>query len=273
MKKRELGKSGLFVSPIGLGCMGFSHAYGKPTDRKKAIEMIREAVKIGYTFFDTAEIYGSEENPHENEEIVGEALKPYRDQVVISTKFGIRFDTESGQYPSPLIPAAREEVIRKSVDESLQRLQVDTIDLYFQHRIDPHVEPEKVAKVMKELIAEGKIAHWGVSEADYLGLVSGNQVHDKLEKANLHVTKSEFVEAPLIDEFPLTLECRYIKDTEDGNIIGEIVNVSADESILGEDGKIDVNRLEAISYDPSHNTYVKVQGHIGNAFQDGNVFK
>lgn len=166
MKKRELGKSGLFVSPIGLRCMGFSHAYGKPTDRKKAIEMIREAVKIGYTFFDTAEIYGSEENPHENEEIVGEALKPYRDQVVISTKFGIRFDTESEQYPSPLIPDAREEVIRKSVDESLQRLQVDTIDLYFQHRIDPHVEPEKVAKVMKELITEGKIAHWGVSEAD-----------------------------------------------------------------------------------------------------------
>ena len=166
MKKRELGKSGLFVSPIGLGCMGFSHAYGKPTDRNEAIEMIREAVKIGYTFFDTAEIYGSEENPHENEEIVGEALKPYRDQVVISTKFGIRFDTESEQYPSPLIPDAREEVIRKSVDESLQRLQVDTIDLYFQHRIDPHVEPEKVAKVMKELIAEGKIAHWGVSEAD-----------------------------------------------------------------------------------------------------------
>ena len=112
-----------------------------------------------------------------------------------------------------------------------------------------------------------------VAEADYLGLVSGNQVHDKLEKANLHVTKSEFVEDPLIDEFPLTLECRYIKDTEDGNIIGEIVNVSADESILGEDGKIDVNRLEAISFDPSHNTYVKVQGHIGNAFQDGNAFK
>ena len=132
MKKRELGKSGLFVSPIGLGCMGFSHAYGKPTDRNEAIEMIREAVKIGYTFFDTAEIYGSEENPHENEEIVGEALKPYRDQVVISTKFGIRFDTESEQYPSPLIPDAREEVIRKSVDESLQRLQVDMIDLYFK---------------------------------------------------------------------------------------------------------------------------------------------
>lgn len=166
MKKRELGKSGLFVSPIGLGCMGFSHAYGRPMDRDEAIQMIREAVKIGYTFFDTAEIYGTARNPHENEEIVGEALKLYRDQVVIATKFGISFDTESGKVPSPLIPDAREEVIRKSVEESLARLQVDTIDLYYQHRIDPHVEPEKVAKVMKSLIAEGKIKHWGVSEAD-----------------------------------------------------------------------------------------------------------
>ncbi len=130
MKKRELGKSGLFVSPIGLGCMGFSHAYGKPMDRGEAIQMIREAVKIGYTFFDTAEIYGTASNPHENEEIVGEALKPYRNQVVIATKFGISFDTESGKVPSPLIPDAREEVIRKSVEESLARLQVDTIDLY-----------------------------------------------------------------------------------------------------------------------------------------------
>lgn len=166
MKLRELGKSGCMVSPVGLGCMGLSHAYGKPTEREEAIALIRQAAAIGYNFFDTAEVYGTEQNPHENEEIVGEALKPYRDQVVIATKFGIQLDTESGIYPNPLIPDSRPETIRRSVEESLKRLQTDTIDLYFQHRIDPNVSPETVASVMKELIAQRKIKCWGISEAN-----------------------------------------------------------------------------------------------------------
>lgn len=125
---------------------------------------------MGYTFFDTAEVYGTQENPHENELLVGEALKPYRDRVKIATKFGIGFDKADGKVNHDLIPNARPEVIRKSVECSLKRLKTDYIDLYFQHRIDPTISPETVAEVMKELIDEGKILHWGISEAneDYL---------------------------------------------------------------------------------------------------------
>lgn len=108
-----------------------------------------------------------------------------------------------------------------------------------------------------------------VVEADYVGLVSANEVEDKLERAGFHTTKSEFVDAPLIDELPMTLECKLIKVNEDGNIIGEIVNVNADDSVLGEDGMIDATKLQAISYDPVHNTYVKMGGKVGNAFSDG----
>ena len=108
-----------------------------------------------------------------------------------------------------------------------------------------------------------------VVEADYVGLVSANEVEDKLERAGFHTTKSEFVEAPLIDELPMALECKFIKVNEDGNIIGEIVNVNADDSVLGEDGMIDATKLQAISYDPIHNTYVKMGEKVGNAFSDG----
>lgn len=169
MKHRILGKD-LEVSAVGLGCMGFSHAYGVPTERKEAIKAIQAAYEMGYTFFDTAEVYGTAENPHENEQLVGEALKPYRDRVKIATKFGIGFDKADGKVNHALIPDARPEVIRKSVECSLKRLKTDYIDLYFQHRIDPAVPPEIVAEVMKELIDEGKILHWGISEAneDYL---------------------------------------------------------------------------------------------------------
>lgn len=169
MNIRELG-DGLRVSSVGLGCMGFSHAYGAPTERGEAIRMIRAAYDIGYTFFDTAEIYGTQDNPYENERLVGEALAPYRDKVQIATKFGIRFDLSSHQVPYPIIPDSRPERIRESVEGSLRRLQTDHIDLYFQHRIDPTVEPETVAGVMADLIREGKILHWGISEAneDYL---------------------------------------------------------------------------------------------------------
>lgn len=165
MEKRILG-NGLEVSAIGLGCMGFSHAYGAPTEDKEAIRMIRYAFDCGYTLFDTAEVYGTADDPHVNEQLVGEALKPIRNHVQIVTKFGIRFDMDSEQVNHPLIADSKPEVIRKSVEGSLRRLQTDHIDLYFQHRIDPAVEPEVVAGVMAELIKEGKILHWGISEAN-----------------------------------------------------------------------------------------------------------
>lgn len=165
MEKRILG-NGLEVSSIGLGCMGFSHAYGAPTEDKEAIRMICYAFDCGYTLFDTAEVYGTADDPHVNEQLVGEALKPIRNHVQIVTKFGIRFDMDSEQVNHALIPDSRPEVIRKSVEGSLRRLQTDHIDLYFQHRIDSAVEPEAVAGVMAELIKEGKILHWGISETN-----------------------------------------------------------------------------------------------------------
>ena len=169
MTNRVLGAD-LTVSAVGLGCMGFSHAYGAPTQRSEAVRAIRAAFDLGYTMFVTAETYGTAADPHENEKLVGEALKDIRDQVQIVTKFGIRFDETSSAVNKPLIPDARPETIRASVEGSLQRLQTDHIDLYFQHRMDPSVEPEAVAQVMADLIQEGKITHWGISEVteDYL---------------------------------------------------------------------------------------------------------
>lgn len=156
MKTRKLGK--LEVSAVGLGCMGLSHAYGAPTEKTEAIRLIRQAAELGYTFFDTAECYG----PYENEALVGEALEPFKASVVIATKFGVRL--EHGSTGAP-IPDARPEVIRKSVEGSLKRLHLERIDLYYQHRVDPKIAPEEVAGVMAELMREGKIAHWGISEA------------------------------------------------------------------------------------------------------------
>lgn len=169
MKTIILGRD-LTVGAVGLGCMGFSHAYGPATDEREAAKLIREAYDMGYRFFDTAEVYGTADNPHVNERIVGEALRDVRSDVVIASKFGLRFDLESGVVPYPLIPDSRPETIRRSVEGSLKRLKTDYIDLYFQHRIDPSVEPEAVAQVMAEIIKEGKITHWGISEAneDYL---------------------------------------------------------------------------------------------------------
>ncbi len=175
MQTRTLGKD-LTVSAVGLGCMGFSHAYGAPTGKREAVQLLRQAVEMGYTFFDTAEVYGTPENPHINERLVGEALAPVRNQTVIATKFGLRFDFESGKVPRPLIPDSRTEAIRRSVEGSLTRLQTDHIDLYFQHRIDPRVSPEEVAGVMADLIREGKITHWGISETDEEYLRRANAV-------------------------------------------------------------------------------------------------
>ena len=169
MQIRTLGRS-LQVSAVGLGCMGFSHAYGAPTDVQEAVALLRQAYDLGYTFFDTAEVYGTPADPHSNERLIGEALAPVRDKVVIATKFGLRFDFASGKVPVPLIPDSRPETIRQSVESSLRRLHTDHIDLYFQRRIDPNIPPETVAGVMADLIKEGKITHWGISEAneDYL---------------------------------------------------------------------------------------------------------
>ncbi len=157
MNKRILGKSGLEVSALGLGCMGLSFGYGPATDRKQAIELIRAAVSRGVTFFDTAEVYG----PYINEEVVGEALAPFRDQVVIATKFGFTFGDDNKQQ----ILNSRPEHIRVAVEGSLKRLKTDVIDLLYQHRVDPEVPIEDVAGVVKDLIAEGKVKHFGLSEA------------------------------------------------------------------------------------------------------------
>ena len=165
MYYRILGLSGLRVSAVGLGCMGMSHAYGAPASKKEMTELLAQAVGMGYTFFDTAEVYGTPDNPHDNEELVGAALKPYRDKIVLATKFGIHFDMTSTAVNKPLVPDSRPEVIRASVDASLKRLGTDHIDLYYQHRLDPKVPIEEVAGVMADLIREGKITHWGLSEA------------------------------------------------------------------------------------------------------------
>lgn len=165
MRKRILGKD-LKVSAVGLGCMGFSHAYGAPTGQKETVYAIEKAVDLGYTFFDTAEVYGTARNSHENEELVGTALQSCREKVAIATKFGIHFDMSSSDVNKPLVPDSRPEVIRESVEASLKRLRTDHIDLYYQHRPDPKVPIEEVAGVMSELIQEGKITHWGLSESD-----------------------------------------------------------------------------------------------------------
>jgi aryl-alcohol dehydrogenase-like predicted oxidoreductase len=158
MQKRYLGKSKLEVSAIGLGCMGMSFSYGPPKDKREMISLIRKAVELGVTFFDTAEVYG----PYTNEELVGEALAPFRHKVVIATKFG--FDISPGK-PGPHPVNSRPEHIRQAVAGSLTRLKVDSIDLLYQHRVDPDVPIEDVAGAVKELIREGKVKHFGLSEA------------------------------------------------------------------------------------------------------------
>ena len=165
MNYRILGQSGLRVSAIGLGCMGMSHAYGVLPDRREMTELLSDAVDMGYMFFDTAESYGTAANPHDNEELLGGALKPFRDRIILATKFGISFENLAAPGTHAVITDSRPETIRRSIEGSLRRLQTDHIDLYYQHRTDPEVEPETVASVMADLIKEGKILHWGLSEA------------------------------------------------------------------------------------------------------------
>src|SRR5437588_1843490 len=156
MQKRKLGKSNVEVSALGLGCMGMSQSYGVPPDKQAMISLIRTAVERGVTFFDTAEIYG----PYTNEELVGEALAPVRAQVVIATKFRVGRDAGGQQ-----VQDSRPERIKQSIEGSLKRLRTDVLDLYYQHRVDPNVPIEDVAGTVKELIAQGKVKHFGMSEA------------------------------------------------------------------------------------------------------------
>ena len=159
MQKRKLGKSNLEVSALGLGCMGMSFSYGPPKDTQEMIALIRSAVERGVTFFDTAEVYG----PYINEELVGEALAPFPGQVVIATKFGWRIDPKAERGLAGL--DSRPERIKKVAENSLMRLRVDAIDLFYQHRVDPDVPIEEVAGAVKDLIQEGKVRHFGLSEA------------------------------------------------------------------------------------------------------------
>src|SRR6202165_5412496 len=158
MQKRKLGKSNLEVSALGLGCMGLSFGFGPPVDKKEGIALIRAAVERGITFFDTAEIYG----PYTNEELVGEALAPFRVQVVIATKFGFKIDPSTGKQAGL---DSRPSHIKEVAEASLKRLKTDVIDLFYQHRVDPEVPIEDVAGAVKDLIRQGKVKHFGLSEA------------------------------------------------------------------------------------------------------------
>lgn len=196
MQKRSLGNSGLEVSALGLGCMGLSFGFGPATDRRAAIALIRAAVERGVTFFDTAQIYG----PFTNEDVVGEALAPFRDRVVIATKFGFNFD-ESGK----VLPGlnSRPGSIRRTVDGSLRRLRVKTIDVLYQHRIDPDVPIEDVAGTVKELIAEGKVQHFGLSEA---GVQNIRRAHATLPVTALQSEYSLFWREPEAEILPVLEE-------------------------------------------------------------------
>jgi aryl-alcohol dehydrogenase-like predicted oxidoreductase len=158
MQKRKLGKSGLEVSALGLGCMGMSASYGQPHDKKEMVSLLHAAVERGITFFDTAEVYG----PFTNEQLVGEGLEPLRDKVTIATKFGFKIDPATGKQAGT---DSRPEHIKEVCDASLKRLKTDHIDLFYQHRVDPNVPIEEVAGAVKELIQQGKVRHLGLSEA------------------------------------------------------------------------------------------------------------
>jgi aryl-alcohol dehydrogenase-like predicted oxidoreductase len=157
MRKRKLGKSDLEVTALGLGCMGLTYGYGPAAEKPEAVKLIRAAFERGITFFDTAEAYG----PYTNEEVVGEAIAPFREQAVIATKFGFRFGDDGKQVGTD----SRPEHIKEVADASLKRLRTDRIDLFYQHRVDPDVPIEEVAGAVKDLIEQGKVTHFGLSEA------------------------------------------------------------------------------------------------------------
>ncbi|AWK51056.1 aldo/keto reductase [Clostridium beijerinckii] len=193
MEKRKLGRSGLEVSSIGLGCMGMSYGYGTVSDKKEMISLIHKAIEMGITLFDTAEVYG----PYINEELLGEALKPYREKVIISTKCGIKI------VDGKQVLDGRPEVIRESVEGSLKRLKTDVIDLYYLHRVDTNVPIEAVADTMKELIKEGKIKHWGLSEA---GINTIKKAHEICPLTAVESEYSMMWRKPEEELFPLLEE-------------------------------------------------------------------
>lgn len=195
MQKRKLGNSSLEVSALGLGCMGLSHGYGPATETQQAVSLIRSAVDLGVTFFDTAEVYG----PYLNEEVVGEALAPVRDQVVIATKFGFTFGPDNKQQ----ILNSRPEHIRFAVEGSLRRLKTDYIDLLYQHRVDPNVPIEEVAGVVKALIEEGKVKHFGLSEA---GVQTIRRAHAVQPVTALQSEYSLWWREPELEIFPTLQE-------------------------------------------------------------------
>ncbi|MGF6174279.1 aldo/keto reductase [Ensifer sp. 4252] len=195
MEKRTLGKSGLEVSALGLGCMGLSYGYGPATEKQAAIAVIRTAFERGVTFFDTAEAYG----PYRNEELLGEALAPVRDKVVIATKFGFDFDADGGQSGMN----SRPEQIRKVADAALKRLKTDVIDLFYQHRVDPNVPIEDVAGTVQRLISEGKVRHFGLSEA---GPQTIRKAHAEQKVAALQSEYSLWWREPEAEILPLLEE-------------------------------------------------------------------
>jgi aryl-alcohol dehydrogenase-like predicted oxidoreductase len=195
MQKRKLGKSGLEVSAIGLGCMGMSSGYGPPKDKQEMISLLRAAVERGVTFFDTAEIYG----PFINEELVGEALAPMRERVVIATKFGFKIGSKGEQAGLD----SRPEHIKEVAEASLKRLRTDVIDLFYQHRVDPNVPIEDVAGAVKELIQEGKVKHFGLSEPGVQTIRRAHAVQSITAVQNeysLWWRKSEEEVLPALDE-------------------------------------------------------------------------
>ena len=195
MQKRKLGKSNLEVSALGLGCMGMSFGFGPPADKKEMIALIRTAVERGVTFFDTAEVYG----PFTNEELVGEALAPLREQVVIATKFGFKLDPVTGKQVGL---DSRPAHIKEVAEASLKRLKTDVIDLFYQHRVDPDVPIEDVAGAVKDLIREGKVKHFGLSEA---GVQTIHRAHKVLPVAALQSEYSLWFREPEAEVIP-TLE-------------------------------------------------------------------
>ena len=198
MQKRKLGKSNLEVSAVGLGCMGMSFSYGPPKDKQEMTALLRAAVERGVTFFDTAEVYG----PFTNEELVGEALAPFRKQLVIATKFG--FDLSGGD-TRPGMPGlnSRPEHIKQAVEGSLKRLKVETIDLLYQHRVDPNVPIEDVAGAVKELIQQGKVKHFGLSEA---GVQTIRRAHKVQPLTALQSEYSLWTRTPEMEVIPMLEE-------------------------------------------------------------------
>jgi aryl-alcohol dehydrogenase-like predicted oxidoreductase len=193
MQKRTLGNSGLEVSALGLGCMGLSHGYGKPTEKNEAVKLIRSAYEQGVTFFDTAEVYG----PFVNEELLGEALKPFRKEAVIATKFGFKEGRQELGLDS------RPENIRAVAEASLKRLKTDYIDLFYQHRVDPNIPIEDVAGTVKELIQQGKVKHFGLSEA---GVQTIRRAHAVLPVTALQSEYSMFFREPEKETIPVLEE-------------------------------------------------------------------